>query len=66
MTTARTIEMARSFLKAGNATSYAQLMSASIRSAMSDRTAKAIRTAIVEDKAEAHFARLDSNCPVAA
>lgn len=66
MTITKQIEFARKFLKAGNAKSYAQSMSSSIRSAMSDRAAKAFRKAIAEDQTEALFRDLNTDCPVAA
>ena len=66
MTIPKTIEMARKFLKAGNARAYAQLMSAEIRAAMSDRAANAYRKAIAEDGTESLFSGLSSPCPTAA
>lgn len=66
MTNTKTIEMARKMLKAGNGSAYARLMSGAIRSAVSDRSASGFRKAIVEDGAERFFARLDTNCPLAA
>ncbi|MCF4166361.1 hypothetical protein L2U69_11960 [Zavarzinia compransoris] len=61
---ARTIQTSRSHLP-GNPGAYARSMSAGIRSALSARTAKAIRAAIIEDGAEVHFVGLATGCPVA-
>lgn len=66
MTITKTIEMARKYLKAGNERSYAQLMSAEIRAAMSDRAANAYRKAIGEDGTERLFVNLNTACPLAA
>ena len=66
MTVAKTIEMARKMLNAGNGSAYARLMSGEIRSAMSARYSNAIRKAIAEDGAERFFVKLETNCPLAA
>jgi hypothetical protein len=66
MTVAKTIEMARKMLNAGNGKAYAGVMSGAIRSAMSDRAADSFRKAIAEDRAERFFIKLDTNCPLAA
>jgi hypothetical protein len=66
MTIAKQIENARKHLAAGNRHAYAAQISAGIRSAMSDRAAKAFRKAIIEDKTEALFVNLATSCPLAA
>jgi hypothetical protein len=66
MIVAKTIEMAREMLNAGNGEAYARVMSGAIRSAMSDRAANSFRKAIVEDGAEHFFSRLETACPIAA
>ncbi|MGJ7039177.1 hypothetical protein J2Y63_002432 [Shinella sp. BE166] len=66
MTNAKTIEMARKMLSAGNGAAYARLISGAIRSAMSDRAANAFRKAVSEDGAERFFDKLDTSCPTAA
>lgn len=66
MTNAKTIEMARKMLSAGNGGAYARLLSGAIRSAMSDRSAAAFRKAISEDRAEALFVGLSGSAPTAA
>lgn len=62
MTIQRTIQIARQHGLNG---AYARIMSGAIRSAMSDRTAKAFRAAITEDKAEHLFRDLNASCPTA-
>ncbi len=64
-TTDRIIASSRSYLSAGNVGAYARLMSSAIRSALSDKSAKAIRAAIAEDKQEAAFKNLSTDCPTA-
>ncbi len=66
MTNAKTIEMARKMLNAGNGPAYARVMSGAIRSAMSERSASAFRKAISEDKAESLFIDLAGSAPIAA
>lgn len=63
MTIKRTIELARQH---GLTPAYARVMSGAIRAANSERTAKAIRAAIVEDGAEHLFCNLTTSAPVAA
>ncbi len=65
MTNAETIAFARQMLPS-NPTGYARVLSGAIRAASSARTAKTLRAAITEDKAEHHFVRLDTVCPLAA
>lgn len=64
MTITKQIQTARSYKD--NAGAYARVMSAAIRSAMSDRAAKAFRAAIIEDGMQHAFAGFDTNCPTAA
>jgi hypothetical protein len=66
MTMNKTIEMARSYLNAGNETAYARIMSGAIRSSLSDRSVKAFRSAISEDGAERLFINFNTSCPLGA
>lgn len=61
MTIARTIEIARQHLKAGNPGAYARVMAGAIRAAASNRAANAYRDAIAEDKAWSLFVDFDQS-----
>lgn len=65
MTISKQIEMARKCLTV-SPEAYARMLSASIRSAVSDKAANAYRAAIHQDGTERMFRGLDTNCPVAA
>lgn len=66
MTAAAKIENARRFLRDGNTGAYARLMSGYIRACNSAKVEAALRAAIKQDIAEAHFRNLNSAAPVAA
>jgi hypothetical protein len=63
VTVTKTIETARSYLPT-NRGAYARTMAAAIRSASSDKAARAYRVAIVEDSLEFLFVNLWSDCPI--
>jgi hypothetical protein len=62
MTVSNTIALARSHLGAGNAGAYARIMAGAIRAAMSERTAKTYRAALIADGFGALAAQ---RCPIA-
>ena len=66
MTTAETIASAREHLRAGDRGAYARIMSAAIRRAMSDRSARALRAAVIADGMRTWILGLDTHCPLAA
>lgn len=67
MTIDKTIQMARTMLKAGNGAAYARVLSGGIRAAGPHGIANTkYRAAIAEDGAEQFFVNLETRCPLAA
>lgn len=65
MSTKQTISLAREHLAEGNPGAYARILSAAIRSAMSDRAVSTYLTAINADCMADHFRGLNTDCPTA-